>query len=417
MVLLGVACGDADTAMEAGGSAAASSTGATPSSAVGPSADDDAQTGANTTTTSDTSDISGRSDDDDTTTAGGETSSQAAEGSSGDPSDIQDGSSSGDAPRPVGEPRCGTIPTCDDTPPPGGPLVDWNHFESEIVDTLGGPNHRGRDMFYVEGDEQWVLAKFAYGINDWDLEGERVDLYLQRGCEGRWELLDSVETTFEGDHPTVEGVEDTGGRIYYRIPQDQQLGPGYHRIHMIVAGDRTRADMLIAVVDRNAPMFISDVDGTLTTAEAEEFTALLTGETPQINPFAADALELLASKGYWPMYLTARPEFLGARTREFVQERGLPLGLIHTTLSFTGALGDVAVEYKSGELDMLASKGLEPTYVFGNTDSDAAAYEHGDIQPLEHRVFFQFDDELGGRTIESYSELLAEFDELPNLCE
>jgi hypothetical protein len=124
----------------------------------------------------------------------------------------------------------------------------------------------------------------------------------------------------------------------------------------------------------------------------------------------------LASKGYRPMYMTARPEFLYKRTREFVDVRGLPRGIIHTTLNKSGALGGEAVTYKTGELAMLAAKGLVPAYVFGNTDSDAEAYHNGGIQPLDHRVFFQFQDTFGGRTIQSYGELLEEFNALPDLC-
>jgi phosphatidate phosphatase PAH1 len=195
------------------------------------------------------------------------------------------------------------------------------------------------------------------------------------------------------------------------------LGLGRHRVHMVVRGDLSTTDGFIEVVEPGTPIFLSDVDGTLTTFETEEFVDLLVGVLPDANPSAAAALSTLQEKGYHAMYLTARPEFLVERTREFVDVRGFPPGIIHTSLELEGALGAAAVAYKTGELAMLSGKGLVPTWVFGNTDSDAEAYDNAGIMPLDHRVFFQFTDPAGGRRIESYSELLNEFAALPDLCE
>lgn len=306
---------------------------------------------------------------------------------------------------PVPGALCDPVPSCE-APLPGDPDIE------EVL------NHRGRDMFYLEDDDHWVLAKFAdSGIFDFDYHGDEVSIYLLRGCTGDWEFLGTAYASEDGDNPTVEGIEDTGGRIYFKIPDDKKLGLGRHRIHMVVETDNSRADQYIDVVPPGAPIFVSDVDGTLTTSEFVEFLDLLIGTIPDANPFAAEALSLLASKGYHPMYITARPEFLYKRTREFVRTRGFPNGIVHTTLSKDGALGDEAITYKTDELARLAQKGLKPTFVFGNTDSDAQAYENGDITPLDHRVFYQFADMFGGRTIDSYQELLDEFEALPDLCE
>lgn len=311
---------------------------------------------------------------------------------------------------------CTEIPDCAAPLPNPGPELPWEHSESTFVVASGSPNHRGRDMFYLEDDTQWVLGKFAYGPTDWDLEGERVDVFLLRGCTGDWESLGTTTTTFEGTHPVVEGVEDTGGRVYMQIPADKALGPGRHRVHMVARGDLTRADMYIEVVPPGTPIFISDVDGTLTTSETEEYGALLSGSTPEVNAGAPQALGILAERGYHAVYLTARPEFLGRRTHEFVRERGLPPGIVRTTLNFEGALGNAAIEYKTTELAALAARGLYPDWVFGNTDSDAQAYENANVLPKDRRIFFQYDDAHGGRTIQAYGELAADLGALPDLC-
>jgi hypothetical protein len=310
--------------------------------------------------------------------------------------------------------QCEPVPSCDAPPPSAGPLLEWEHFESTLVTGSGSERHRGRDMFYNPGDTHWAMAKLAYGPTDWDLSGEQVDLFLLRNCMGDWEPLGPTFTTFDGDHPTVEGVEDSGGWVFFQLPE---LPLGRHRVHMVVRGDDSRADTYIEVVEPGTPIILSDIDGTLTTSEWERLVDFLLDNIPDVNPGAPEALHALVDLGYRPMYLTARPEFLGNRTYEFIELRGLPPGIIHTTLSPTGAMGASAVTYKSGELDALAARGLVPAWVFGNTDSDATAYDNAGIQPLDHRVFFQFDDPFGGRRIESYFDLLPEFGELDPVCE
>ncbi|MEX1367054.1 MAG: phosphatidylinositol transfer protein [Nannocystaceae bacterium] len=310
---------------------------------------------------------------------------------------------------------CEPVPDCDALPPDAGPTLDWQSFESNLIAGSGSPRHRGRDMFYNPDDTHWVMAKFAYGPTDWDLAGERIDMFLLRNCMGDWEPLGPIFTTDDGQHPTVEGVEDSGGWVYFQMPS--ALPVGRHRIHMVVRGDDTRADTYIEVVEPGTPIIVSDIDGTLTTSEWERLVDFLLSTIPDVNEGAPQALHALVDLGYRPMYLTARPEFLGRRTYEFIELRGLPPGIIHTTLSATGALGGAAVDYKTAELAALASRGLVPSWVFGNSSSDAEAYDNAGILPLSQRVFFQYEDTFGGRTIDSYLELLPELQGLDPVCE
>lgn len=308
-------------------------------------------------------------------------------------------------------------PKCDAAPPDPGPKRGFRHTSSSITAKTGFANHRGRDMFYLAGDTQWVIGKFAYGVFDDDIKDEDVDVWLLRDCGAQWEKLGTAVTTYDNQHATVEGVSDTGGRIYFTIPQNKKLGVGRHRLRLVVGGDLSAAEMFIEVVPKGMPIFVSDVDGTLTTSENAEFPALLTGNLPDAHVDAAAALRALASKGYRPFYVTARPEFLVGRTREFLDTNAFPPGLVHTTLTLTGATGSAAAAYKTGELTMIANRGLVPSWGFGNTDSDADAYHNGNIQPLDHRIFFQFTDTVhGGKRIESYTELLGPFANLPNAC-
>jgi hypothetical protein len=294
----------------------------------------------------------------------------------------------------------------------------WRHAVKSRVDSAAGdPNHRGRDLFINPGAPQTIIGKLAYGVADKDLEDEDVDVFVQRDCGTSWEKLGTALSTGGGAaHATVEGVDDSGGRVYFEIPADKQLGPGRHRVRLVVAGDGSSTDLFLDIVEPKTPIFVSDVDGTLTSSENVEFVKLLQGTLPDTHPGAPEALQALAAKGYRPIYVTARPESLVQRTRDFLEARGFPPGLVHTSTSATGAgFGASAAKYKTGELAMLAKKGLVPAFGFGNKTSDSDAYGGAGI-PKDHRIFFQITGAFEGQRIESYEDLVPGFKALPNAC-
>ena len=349
--------------------------------------------------------------------AGGSGGASSTATSSGGAGGATTGTGGGTTTGTGGGAACPAWPTCDAAFPDPGPTIEWEHFSSEIAAGSGFANHRGRDLFLNPGDPQWLIGKFSYGFADDDIKDEQVDVWLLRDCGASWELIGSSRTTEDEEHETVEGVADSGGHVYFQVPPGEELGLGLHRVRFVVRGDNSTADLFIRVVPPGTPLFVSDVDGTLTVEEDEEYSAVLEGEVSDAHPDAAAALSILVGKGYEAMYVTARPEWLLGRTREFVDHHGFPAGIIHTTTTKSGATGQEAIDYKSGELAMLAERGLVPAWAFGNTDSDAAAYENGGIQPLDHRIFIRFDDiAYGGRRIESYTELLDELEALPSLC-
>jgi len=126
------------------------------------------------------------------------------------------------------------------------------------------------------------------------------------------------------------------------------------------------------------------------------------------------ALSLLAAKGYRPLYLSARAEWLTERSRAFLRNEGFPRGILRTTQSALGLIGSAAMTYKTDELSVLAAKGLRPAFAFGNTDTDAQAYHSDDISDC---IFYRYSDAMfDGRRIEGYSETLAEFGKLSPAC-
>lgn len=310
--------------------------------------------------------------------------------------------------------RCPAVPRCDAAAPDPGPARPWRHGAPS-----GKANHRGRDLFVNPGARQWIIANFRYGLAllESALTDEDVDIYLLRGCGATWEKLGRAATTETAAHDMVEGVGDAPGRLFFEIPAARALGLGRHRIHLVVGGDLSTADLFIEVVPTNTPLFVSDVDGTLTTDENAQTLAILTGSMPETNPEAPQALNLLAAKGYRPLYLTARPEWLARTTQDWIAAKGFPPGIVHTTLTSGGASGAAAGAYKTEVLQQLAAKGLKPSYVFGNSDTDADAYNNAGVQPLGNRIFFQYTDTAwNGRRIEAFGPLLSEFAPLPPAC-
>ncbi|MET0596192.1 MAG: phosphatidylinositol transfer protein, partial [Polyangiaceae bacterium] len=307
-------------------------------------------------------------------------------------------------------------PSCSAAAPDPGPARAGRHGPG-----VGAPNHRGRDNFFNPGAPQWIIGNFQYGLGPLEggLQDEEVDIYLLRDCGSTWEKLGTALTTGATPaHPKTEGVDDAPGRIFFEIPSGQALGKGRHRVRLVVAGDLTAVDMFIEVVDPNTPVFVADMDGTLTDSEAAQALAILTGTVPNANPDAAVALTVLASKGYRPMYLTARPEWLVKVSQDWIVAKGFPPGILHTTLVGGGASGPAAVMYKSEELALLAqNKMMKPTYAIGNTETDAEAYNNGGIMPLTNRLFFLYTDTVFmGRRIETYTSIIPEFSGLPLVC-
>jgi hypothetical protein len=315
-----------------------------------------------------------------------------------------------------GGPACPSVPACNAAPPDPGPARPWRHAAPG-----GAANPRGRDQFVNPGGKQWIIGNFQYGLGPLEggLQDEEIDIYVLRNCGPTWEKLGTTLTTgATPTRPRVEGVDDAPGRIFFEIPAGQALGLGRHRVRLVTAGDLTAVDMFMEVVPPNTPFFVSDMDGTLTDSETAQFIAILTGTVPNANPDAAQALTVLASKGYRPMYLTARPEWLVKTSQDWIVAKGFPPGILHTTLVGGGATGPAAAMFKTDELALLAQdKMLKPTYVIGNTNTDADAYNSAGIMPLANRIYFQYTDTAwNGRRIEAYSVLVPEFSMLPRVC-
>lgn len=311
---------------------------------------------------------------------------------------------------------CVPEPTCDAALPELGATTSWRHTLTPLTTAMGAARHRGRDLYLREGDPQWALAKFAYGPFDDDLKDEDVDVYLLRGCGSAWEHLGTVATTDDGDHVAVEGVEDTGGRVYFAIPSASTLGVGRHRVLFVVRGDHTMAEQFIEVLPTSARFVVTDVDGTQTESETADWASVLGGAPPASQPSGPELLAAYAERGYRIFYLTARPDWLHTHTHDWLTLRGYPAGNVHTTLGGTGALGAAAQTFKTDELAALLARFPGAVEIaIGNTDTDAGAYATSGITPGD-AYLYRFDPGALGTRVDDYATLLPRAEASPLVC-
>jgi hypothetical protein len=261
-------------------------------------------------------------------------------------------------------------------------------------------------MIYAPGDDQWILGEISYSVLDTGLTGEDVDIFVERGCTGAWEKLGTTRTTRPGEHADVEGVVDEGARVFSQIPSQHSLGLGRHRVRLVVAGDHSSTDLIVDVLPKGTPVFVTDVDGMVASSVDAEYVSLLTGNLPEEVPQADVAMTRLASKGIHAVYVTARPEWLTERTKEFLARYGFPPGVVHTTPTKTGAIGAAAGAWEAAELRRLEAHGVKIVWAFGNQASDGYAFDAAGIEPVGHRVFYQLTDTHGGQRVESFADII-----------
>lgn len=322
-------------------------------------------------------------------------------------------------PTDAGTTTCPARPACDAPLPDVGPATQWRHTASRLS-AIGAARHRGRDLFLRAGQPAWVIGKFAYGLRDDDIKDEDVDVWLLRGCGSTWTRVGTFRTTEDGAHPTVLGVEDTGGRLYVDLTAAGQapLEVGRHRVLLSVQADRSAAELFLEVLPASAQVVVTDIDGTLTSSEWAAVTDIIGLAPPEAHPGAAEVMTTLAARGYSMLYLTARPEWMTPVTREWLALRGFPPGVLHTTLSALGAVGGPAAAYKTTELASLSTElGLVPAWAFGNKDTDAEAYDNAGVAPA-HAYYYGLPaaDARGGQVHEDYQALVPIVAQAPSSC-
>ena len=247
---------------------------------------------------------------------------------------------------------------CSTEPALPGP-VGFRHVSSRLAARLGEPRHRGIDVV-AAGDAavQTIRGELGYSALDKALEDEAVEIYA---CvAGSWRRLG--ETRTDGD-----------GHFALALRGDARLPAGLHDLRATVPGDRTSAAFTAFIATSGAPVFVCDVDGTLTESENAIVGEVMWHARIAAKPGAARVLAELAARGYQPIYVTARPRIVAELTRRWLAEQGMPRGpvILQPGLTLPGAASLAA---KSQVLDALLASGLRIEYGIGNRATDILAY-------------------------------------------
>ncbi|RZA26550.1 MAG: phosphatidylinositol transfer protein [Proteobacteria bacterium] len=328
-----------------------------------------------------------------------------------------------------GEDSVGNLPQscraaidCSQALPDPGPAVGFKGQFTEAFVKLGAV-HRGRDSVINQGQDANLIAKFAYGVGlDKDAKDEQVDIYMQMGCTDGWKKLGTTRTSKE---PTtdqtlkVDGVEDTGGFVMVTLSSlgVKDLAVGRYRFILFLRANNEHTELFVEVLPKKNAIVLTDIDGTLTAFEEAAATEILFKSHPEAHAGAADMMRSFYHRGYNIFYLTARPAFLMERTRMWLNVRGFPPGIIHTTNLVQGAIGEAAAQFKVDELALLKKNtGIIPTYAFGNKPSDVKAFGGGGVAK-DHSWFYKITgDTTMAQAHDDYRTLIPMAQAAPSFC-
>jgi hypothetical protein len=260
--------------------------------------------------------------------------------------------------------------SCTDGAPPSGlPTVDWSNPLNDVI-TLGDPWHSAQDIIAATTGEADLAGKFAYGDVSKDLEGERIEVWID-DCAGGHRLL--------GERTT-----DTDGRMALALTAAELPAPGEYAVYFRVMGDNSAARSVLRVYPPGTQLIVFDIDATLTTSDTElvgQIVAeILAGITAPPTPRegAKDVTALRREQhGYELVYLTGRPYLLDGITRAWLADLGFPGGTVHVTDDVADSWpSDSEVgDYKAAFLEQLQAKGFTFYAAYGNATSDIHAYE------------------------------------------
>lgn len=251
-----------------------------------------------------------------------------------------------------------------------GLAKDRPRDKGEASDTLGNPGGSSATI-YLEGagapsTELVYRGRKARtmqtnGLFGTALAGERVSLWTYDEGAAAWASLGETMTDADGRYQAAAGtaIPPNGRPVYAMLEADGSCSEHYNQL-----------------LPRGAKVVITDIDGTLTTDDAELFTQLGDPDyVPKMKTAAPALIQAWANKGYPIIYMTARSHELRVETRAWLRDQGFPFGAVITA----NELGDADVYKSAWGVRMLDTFGWVPVAAYGNADTDITAYENAGI--------------------------------------
>lgn len=262
----------------------------------------------------------------------------------------------------------------------------WRHRRSKLIARVGSARHNLTDGLARPEQRATLQLKLQYGQARKDLEDERARVFLHR-C-GRREQLATVRT-------------DDDGRATITLPA---LPAGAYTIEAQVEGDGTTARAVAWVLPRGARVAVFDIDGTLTTSDAEvqrqwvTDAARLTGlerHDPRLIPGGPALTQAYAARGVVPIYLSGRPYWFDRYTRAWLDGHHMAPGPIVLTRHHAAVAPTEAGvgAFKLAQLQAIQAQGWRIVAAHGNATTDIFAYTQAKLPA--GRIFIV--GEHGGR--------------------
>lgn len=266
----------------------------------------------------------------------------------------------GPGPDAAGRPR---FQTCRDRPFTPAPPQAWRHtVATPITTAAGAANHGAQDPLAAPASAIAVQGRFVYGLISSALKDEQVAVWLD-DCAG-WRALGQPLT-------------DANGVAEATIAAGTLTSPGVYEVRFQVLGDQSQTRGYVWVLPAGTHLAVADIDGTLTSSDAQLFQQILDGtHVPVAYPGAIDLTTAHAGRGHVLAYLTGRPYYLTQRSRDWLTNLGFAPGPVHLTASTAEALptnADVG-DYKKHYLQGLVTAGYLLDVAYGNATTDIYAY-------------------------------------------
>lgn len=307
------------------------------------------------------------------------------------------------------------LKNCTSAPAPTLQPQEWRHRRTKLFAQGSTADHSAQDVITTDKRDVVIEGKFAYGRVSKDLEDEWVDVYLD-DCSGSYVKL-------------AEALTDTDGRIAWTLKSDALPAFGVYQLFMAVRGDGSSTRAQLSVLPEGTKLAVFDIDGTLTTKDAElfgdvladYFAPVLRGElVPQSRAKAAEVTLKRAQQGYRLVYLTGRPYVLTRITREWLSTQGYAPGHVHVTNSNSEILpaDDSVGNFKRAYLLSLKAQGFELALAYGNATTDLYAYGQAGISPAQTYIAGPHGGESQTQAVgDSYEEHLTQISAQPKVAQ
>ncbi|XP_023246187.1 protein retinal degeneration B [Copidosoma floridanum] len=247
---------------------------------------------------------------------------------------------------------------------PGQPREKWNKKRTSVKLKNISANHRANDVIVRDTAPQVLSARFIYGpIGLIALTGEKVDIHIMKDPRaGEWSYY-------------ATEVTDKNGRITYQIPDDKTLGYGLYPVKMVVRGDHTSVDFILAVIPPKTECVVFSIDGSFTASVS------VTGRDPKVRAGAVDIVRHWQELGYLIIYITGRPDMQQHKVVSWLAQHNFPHGLV----SFADGLSTDPLAHKAAYLQKLVQEhGVVIHHAYGS-NKDISVYTSINLQP--HQIF------------------------------